>query len=171
VGGFRVEHTPGHASHHVAYLHEQTGWAFVGDVGGVRIPPSEYVLPPTPPPDIDVGAWESSLRIVSGWSPACLGLTHFGAFADVRRQLEAVADGLHELVRLAGRTGADAFAAALSARLAEVADPATAAAYLQAAPPDQLWQGLDRYRRNTDPDPGEAPSSPRNGEPDYPSRR
>ena len=30
------EYTPGHASHHVSYLHEPTGTAFVGDVGGVR---------------------------------------------------------------------------------------------------------------------------------------
>ena len=37
--GLRVAYTPGHASHHVAYLHEDSGWAFVGDVAGVRIPP------------------------------------------------------------------------------------------------------------------------------------
>lgn len=34
-GAFEVAYTPGHASHHVCYLHE--GTAFVGDVGGVRI--------------------------------------------------------------------------------------------------------------------------------------
>ena len=34
---WRVEYTPGHASHHVSYLHEPTGTAFVGDVGGVRV--------------------------------------------------------------------------------------------------------------------------------------
>jgi glyoxylase-like metal-dependent hydrolase (beta-lactamase superfamily II) len=28
VGGFRVAHTPGHASHHVSYLHEPSGYAF-----------------------------------------------------------------------------------------------------------------------------------------------
>ena len=37
--GWRVAATPGHASHHVAYLREDEGWAFVGDVAGVRIMP------------------------------------------------------------------------------------------------------------------------------------
>src|SRR3954462_846425 len=32
-GGFQVEYAPGHASHHVVYLHEATGDAYVGDVG------------------------------------------------------------------------------------------------------------------------------------------
>ncbi len=35
---FEVAYTPGHASHHVSYLHD--GTAFVGDVGGVRITPT-----------------------------------------------------------------------------------------------------------------------------------
>jgi glyoxylase-like metal-dependent hydrolase (beta-lactamase superfamily II) len=51
-GTFEVAYTPGHASHHVAYLHE--GTAFVGDVGGVRIDPDSLTIPPTPPPDIDI---------------------------------------------------------------------------------------------------------------------
>src|SRR5215216_6093060 len=37
LGSFRVEYTPGHASHHVSFLHEPSGTAFVGDVAGVRI--------------------------------------------------------------------------------------------------------------------------------------
>ena len=56
VEGFRVAYTPGHASHHVCYLHEETGDAYVGDVAGVRIPPYEHTVAPTPPPDIDVEA-------------------------------------------------------------------------------------------------------------------
>src|SRR5829696_6900161 len=52
-GAFRVEYTPGHASHHVCYLHEASGMAFVGDMAGVRVPPEPFTLAPTPPPDID----------------------------------------------------------------------------------------------------------------------
>ena len=48
VEGFRVAYTPGHASHHVAYLHEDTGDAYVGDVAGVRVPPYGFTVPPTP---------------------------------------------------------------------------------------------------------------------------
>jgi glyoxylase-like metal-dependent hydrolase (beta-lactamase superfamily II) len=54
VLGMRVAYTPGHASHHVCYLHEETGTAFVGDVAAVLIPGTNLVVPPTPPPDIDV---------------------------------------------------------------------------------------------------------------------
>src|SRR5215208_1670649 len=78
VLGFRVAYTPGHASHHVCYLHEDSGWAFVGDMAGVRVPPEPFTLAPTPPPDIDVEAWERSLDVIAGWEPQGLGLTHFG---------------------------------------------------------------------------------------------
>src|SRR6476646_1172167 len=52
VLGMRAAYTPGHASHHVCYLDEESGTAFVGDVAAVRIPGSDFVVPPTPPPDI-----------------------------------------------------------------------------------------------------------------------
>jgi glyoxylase-like metal-dependent hydrolase (beta-lactamase superfamily II) len=61
-GAFRVEYTPGHASHHVCYFHEPSSWAFVGDMGGARIPPHAFTVAPTPPPDIDVAAWERSIE-------------------------------------------------------------------------------------------------------------
>src|SRR3954463_2684099 len=58
--GFTWAYTPGHAVHHVAYLHRDTGIAFAGDVAGVRIGDGP-LLPPTPPPDIDVEAWHASI--------------------------------------------------------------------------------------------------------------
>src|SRR4051794_17810474 len=69
VLGMRVAYTPGHASHHVCYLHEDTGTAFVGDVAAVKIPGCSLVQPPTPPPDIDVEVWEDSISTVEGWQP------------------------------------------------------------------------------------------------------
>ena len=79
-GAFRVEYTPGHASHHVCYFHEDSGWAFVGDMAGVVVPPNPYTLAPTPPPDIDVEAWERSLETDRGLGAReRLALTHFGA--------------------------------------------------------------------------------------------
>ena len=62
-GAFEVAYTPGHASHHVSYLHD--GTAFVGDVGGVRITPASLTIPPTPPPDIDVEAWHESIERIA----------------------------------------------------------------------------------------------------------
>ena len=37
---FDVGYTPGHASHHAVYQDRSDGTAYVGDVAGVRIPPS-----------------------------------------------------------------------------------------------------------------------------------
>ena len=105
LGDFRVAYTPGHARHHVAYLHEPSGMAFVGDVAGVRIPPAAFVVAPTPPPDVDVEAWDRSLDLVAGWAPAALGLTHFGRVDDVGDHLDRMRERLHEAVRLAARTG------------------------------------------------------------------
>jgi glyoxylase-like metal-dependent hydrolase (beta-lactamase superfamily II) len=145
-GAFTVEYTPGHASHHVCYLHEPSGWAFVGDMAGVRVPAFEFTLAPTPPPDIDIAAWERSLETIGGWQPEGLGLTHFGPVADAPAQLERLRVQLHRQAELAARQDPDAFAAALSEQ-ARAEAGADGDALIQAAPPDQLYLGLDRWRR------------------------
>jgi len=144
LGEFRVEYTPGHASHHVSYLHEPTGTALVGDVAGVRIPPAEYVMAPTPPPDIDVEAWEQSIDVVAGWAPEALALTHFGRVDGVGPHLDAMRERLHEIVGLAAQHGMEAFAAGIVERV-ERNGGDVAEAYLQAAPPDHLYLGARRY--------------------------
>ena len=128
LGDFRVEYTPGHASHHVSYLHEPTGTALVGDVAGVRIPPAAYVLAPTPPPDIDVEAWERSIDVVAGWRPATLALTHFGRVDDVGPHLAAMRERLHEIVGLAAQHGRCAAGSATARRTRRPPDPAGPAA-------------------------------------------
>jgi glyoxylase-like metal-dependent hydrolase (beta-lactamase superfamily II) len=144
LGRFRVEYTPGHASHHVSFLHEPTCTAFVGDVAGVRIPPSDYVVAPTPPPDVDVEAWDRSLDIVAGWEPQALALTHFGRVDDVGAHLTAMRARLHEFVGLAARHGAEAFAAGVVERIEQNAGD-VAGGYLQATPPASGYLGLRRY--------------------------
>jgi len=144
LGDFRVEYTPGHASHHVSFLHEPTGSAFVGDVAGVRIPPAGYVMAPTPPPDIDVEAWDRSLDVVDGWAPEALALTHFGRVDDVAAHVAAMRERLHEIVGLAAQHGPEAFAAGITERV-ERNGGDVAGAYLQAAPPEHLYLGARRY--------------------------
>jgi glyoxylase-like metal-dependent hydrolase (beta-lactamase superfamily II) len=144
LGEFRVEYTPGHASHHVSYLHESTGTAFVGDVAGVRIPPSEYVIAPTPPPDIDVEAWDRSIDLIERWDPEALALTHFGQVDDVMPHLVAVRERLHEIVALAAQHGPEAFAAGILDRIAQHAGDLTVQ-YAQAAPTEHLYLGARRY--------------------------
>src|SRR5918992_1043930 len=114
------------------------------DVAGVRIPPAAYVVAPTPPPDIDVEAWERSIDVVAGWRPATLALTHFGRVDDVGRHLAAMRERLHEIVGLAAQHGMEAFAAGILDRIERNAGD-VAAAYLQAAPPDHLYLGARRY--------------------------
>jgi glyoxylase-like metal-dependent hydrolase (beta-lactamase superfamily II) len=148
VDGLRVAHTPGHASHHVSYLHEDSGRAFVGDVAGVQIERDGLILPPTPPPDIDLEAWNASLSLVAEWRPTSLALTHFGAVDGVYEHLSAMRDRLAAWATLARELDGPAFEAHVRAEIAAAAtDPETAATYEQACPPDQQYLGLERYWR------------------------
>jgi glyoxylase-like metal-dependent hydrolase (beta-lactamase superfamily II) len=147
AGGFHVAYTPGHASHHVSYLHEDSGYAFVGDVAGVRIPPADVTIAPTPPPDVDVEAWDASLDLIAAWRPAALGLTHFGGVEAVEQQLDAVRTSLHELAELTRDADAAAVIAAVSALAGRAGDDALRAAYTAAVPPEHIYQGLERYWR------------------------
>src|SRR4051795_9637561 len=60
VAGLDCFPTPGHASHHVCYL-DPDGTIYAGDAAGARIQPARAVLPPTPPPELDLEAWEETL--------------------------------------------------------------------------------------------------------------
>jgi glyoxylase-like metal-dependent hydrolase (beta-lactamase superfamily II) len=147
VLGCEVAHSPGHASHHVCFLHRDSGRAFVGDVAGVRVPPTDFVLPPTPPPEIDLEAWERSISIVEDWRPESLGLTHFGAVGEPEAHLELVRGRLRELAGRARKLDAVGFERALRAEIAAAGDKEAAAALLQAVPPEQQFLGLERYWR------------------------
>jgi glyoxylase-like metal-dependent hydrolase (beta-lactamase superfamily II) len=150
VEGMRVAYTPGHASHHVSYLHEDSGHAFVGDVAGVRIPPSDLVIAPTPPPDIDVELWNESLSTLAEWSPEHLGLTHFGRVDDVFAQLAAIKDRLAGQATLARTLQEDEFVVQMHEEITQSAGAEVATLYQQGAPAEQLYQGLDRYWRKRD---------------------
>jgi glyoxylase-like metal-dependent hydrolase (beta-lactamase superfamily II) len=146
IDGWRAEATPGHASHHVAYLLEDEGWAFVGDVAGVRVVPG-LITPPTPPPDVDLEAWQDSLDLIESWSPSLLALTHFGAFEDVGEHIERLRGALEAWSALSKVTDATGFAAALRAATSSAAAPELQRAISGAVPPEQQWAGLDRYWR------------------------
>ncbi len=145
-GAFRVEYTPGHASHHVCYFHEPSGWAFVGDMGGARIPPHAFTVAPTPPPDIDVAAWERSIETIRAWEPAGLGL-------DALRRRRAAATSSTRASRpctprsrwrpSTTRTASWPRWTSASARAAAT----DAGAMIQATPLDQLHMGLARWRK------------------------
>jgi glyoxylase-like metal-dependent hydrolase (beta-lactamase superfamily II) len=151
VEGFRVAYTPGHASHHVAYLHRATGDAYVGDVAGVRIPPQDFTVAPTPPPDIDVEAWERSLDAVAELRPRRLCLTHFGRTDQVDRQLALVRERLRANADRARAGDRQRFLNEVEAEIDADVDAEIAVRLRQAAPPGQMWLGLERYWRRRRP--------------------
>jgi len=107
IDGFEVIgwHTPGHASHHVAW---QIGDAVAtGDVAGVRFPGASHVLPPMPPPDIDVEKWRQSLAVLRRLDASRLLLTHFGAFDDPGRHIDELEDRLVRWAEVARRVVSD----------------------------------------------------------------
>ncbi|HEY2592680.1 MAG TPA: MBL fold metallo-hydrolase, partial [Chloroflexota bacterium] len=119
VGSFEVAYTPGHAVHHVSYLHED-GTAFTGDVAGVRLVPGGPVVPPTPPPDIDPEVWQHSIDVVRAWRPARLAYTHWGSSDDVDAHLDELSDRLSRWSVMARDGDASAWTAAVAAEVNEL---------------------------------------------------
>jgi glyoxylase-like metal-dependent hydrolase (beta-lactamase superfamily II) len=149
-GGERVDewdvaYTPGHASHHVAYRHRPSGWVFPGDTCGGRLPAGDLVVPPTPPPDIDLDAWDASLDTIGAWKPERIAITHFGDYGDVAEHVERMRAALAHWGELARRVDRDTYADALRATLHDALDDDSARALAQAMPPEDQWLGLDRY--------------------------
>lgn len=145
IGGdeFEVAYTPGHAKHHVSYLH--AGTAFVGDVAGVRIEQETPTLPPTPPPDIDVEAWHRSVQLIRDWRPERLAITHFGAYEDPERQLDELDERLDRWAESARGSDREEWIAAVVEDLRSAVGPEELDAFLSAVPVDQAYAGLRRY--------------------------
>jgi glyoxylase-like metal-dependent hydrolase (beta-lactamase superfamily II) len=122
-----VVYTPGHASHHVSYFDHQEGVAFVGDTAGVRIEGYSYEMPATPPPDIDLGIWETSFTAILERKPGRLFLTHFGFAENPSEHILLFRERLHRWAALAEKairtaaSDADAMAAFMSATRADIA--------------------------------------------------
>ena len=152
---FDVAYTPGHASHHVSYFDPSSGVALVGDVAGVCALQG-YVLPPTPPPDIDLEAWHESVDRILEWSPSTLFLTHFGAVTRVRPHMAELLDNLAVTAAAVRESlpgpGTDEekserFADWLRQELRRQMTDAQVDAYVVAAGFKYLWFGLARYWR------------------------
>jgi glyoxylase-like metal-dependent hydrolase (beta-lactamase superfamily II) len=88
VLGLECFPAPGHATHHVCYM-DGEGVLFAGDATGVRWPPGDYVLPATPPPDVDLDAWHTTLDEIERRAPDALALPHFGLVQEPEEHLHA----------------------------------------------------------------------------------
>lgn len=90
---FTVIYTPGHAVHHNAY--QLNDCIFTGDVAGCKIE-NGPVVPPCPPPDINIELWKQSIQKLKQADPSCLYLTHFARhdepqqlLADLEKELDS----------------------------------------------------------------------------------
>jgi glyoxylase-like metal-dependent hydrolase (beta-lactamase superfamily II) len=151
-----VAWTPGHAWHHVSYYSPEARMAFVGDTAGICRPSGRVVLPPTPPPDIDLEAWRTSTDRILAWNPDALFLTHFGPQPAPRVHMQDLWTRLDDWSRrvraLLAQPGTDedharAFTAAVTDDLVRSTSRDEASAYASAARFDFSWTGLARYWR------------------------
>ena len=143
-GSWRVAYTPGHAQHHVSYLREDDGTVYAGDVAGVRIGDGP-VMPPTPPPDIDLDLWRTSLDTIEAWQPRRLAITHFGTYDDPAAHLAQLREAIDRLGGWSRGLDAAAFERDVRAWIGERVGAERAAAYFQGMPPETLYPGLARY--------------------------
>jgi glyoxylase-like metal-dependent hydrolase (beta-lactamase superfamily II) len=139
VLGWTAFPTPGHASHHLSYLRD--GTLLAGDACGVRLPGAAYVLPVSPPPDIDVEGWHATVAEIRRRAPDRLALIHFGVHTDVESHLDRLEAELDTwAARVESGMSQDEFVAAARADAGGDADD-----YDQVAPLWQSWHGLRRY--------------------------
>jgi glyoxylase-like metal-dependent hydrolase (beta-lactamase superfamily II) len=135
--------SPGHAAHHVCYLDDE-GTLYAGDAAGVRIMPDRHIWPVSPPPEIDLDAWERTIDELELRAPERLALIHFGVVDQPRDHLRR----LRRQLRLWGqrvRQGMDEdeFIEATRADLEK--EVSEAKYYERAAPLWQSYRGLSRY--------------------------
>ncbi len=146
VLGLEAFPTPGHASHHVSYL-DRDGTLYSGDAAGVRVAPARFVLPPLPPPEVDLEAWEQTLAETERRGPTRLALVHFGVFDDVQSHLGRLRDAIHRWAEwVAHGMDEETFCAAARADIAE-SDPNDADHFAGIVPFWHCYRGLERYWR------------------------
>lgn len=78
-------YTPGHAKHHIAWQLDDV--IFTGDVAGVKID-GGVVVPPCPPPDINLEHWMESIKLLRKANASKFYLTHFDAIENTAAHLD-----------------------------------------------------------------------------------
>ena len=151
-----VAYTPGHASHHVSYFENHEGVAFVGDTTGIRIEGHPYVMPATPPPDIDLRLWEASFAAILERKPTRLFLTHFGFaedpvahIAQFRERLDRWMETTEKILETAknDREAMDRFMTTMRAEIGEHLPAEEVEQYVATAGLNLSFLGLARHAR------------------------
>ncbi len=144
VVGLQCFPTTGHAWHHVSYF-SPDGTLYAGDAAGVRLQGTRFVMPPCPPPEFDLEAWDATIQEIERHAPARLALVHFGMFDDVQKHLASLRA---TLARWSGRVedGMDEESFVAAARFdTEQTDPDAVDEYQRAGPYWHHFRGIERY--------------------------
>ena len=158
LGGRKIEvaYTPGHASHHVSYFDAEEGIAFVGDTAGIRIENGPYIMPATPPPDIDLTLWDGSFATILARRPEKLFLTHYGFAENPEAHIAIFRERLHAWAGMAGKImqlatsdteAVQEFMAVARADIAQNLPPDETEQYAFTAGLDLSFLGLARHLR------------------------
>ena len=151
-----VAYTPGHASHHVSYFEDAEGVAFVGDTAGIKIEGHSYVMPATPPPDIDLKIWEESFAAILKRKPRRLFVTHFGFSDNPAAHVAQFRERLHRWMEMTERilqsassdeAAMESFMAKARTEIGEHLPPQDAEQYAQTAGLNLSFLGLARHAR------------------------
>jgi hypothetical protein len=119
---------------------DANGTLWAGDAVGVRIQPSRHVFPGTPPPDVDIDAWQRTIASIAQRHPERMALIHYGVATDVDEHLHRLTLELEALSRLVhDGIPMDDYVQHIRVSIED------AERYNHAAPFDQAWQGLRRY--------------------------
>jgi glyoxylase-like metal-dependent hydrolase (beta-lactamase superfamily II) len=146
VVGLECFPTPGHAWHHVSFL-DADGTLYAGDAAGVRLAQASFVMPPCPPPELDLAAWEATIGEIERRAPARLALIHFGVFDDVQEHLASLRNTLERWgKRVEDGMDEEAFIAAARYDVAQT-DPELVDDYQRAGPYWHHFRGIERYWR------------------------
>jgi glyoxylase-like metal-dependent hydrolase (beta-lactamase superfamily II) len=81
--------TPGHASHHLSYVVEETGTLFTGDAVGISSEAYPVLIPTTPPTSFNLEAAVESLERIRQLSPKTFLTPHYGVVSDVEDSIDA----------------------------------------------------------------------------------
>jgi glyoxylase-like metal-dependent hydrolase (beta-lactamase superfamily II) len=158
IGNTELEvfYTPGHASHHVTFWDSSSRIAFVGDTAGIRVAGHNFLLPATPPPDIDLALWNASLDQIASWNPERLFLTHFGFIENPAEHIRLYKKRLREWMDLTrsllnsaveSTEAENLFVEAVSSEIKAAMSVSDAEHYIFNGGLRLSWLGLLRYAR------------------------
>ncbi len=150
--GMRPLSTPGHTSHHLAYLDERTGTMFAGDALGIVLHPDAPTHPATPPPGVEVTDWLATLDEIAAVGPERAAVTHFGLHdrvgarcEDLARRLVSLEERVGEAVARGDEEDAARFDEEARERLAPYIGRDCADRYFDAFSAATDWAGMKLY--------------------------